>query len=333
MSDLSAERPGEMGWLGSEWDQRLYDQFASESPETYSRRPVREPVSVHALAEIENLQKEDGIDGGCSLQHIEKYVFGDFLDWKAQIIGSCVASGGMRVIAHRTMWESFVLGDPEEIFGTKLVGTDNVASFAPYNYRAGRKIGGLNGGDGSFCSAHIQGCQRYGILPCSTPGIQSDAFPEPQSSSTYRRYGNSNSFLDEFSEPARKFKLLETEKVRSASDAKTLICEHYKPMMICSMWAFKPSGTHPSWKLEDGSPVVIYQRDRGTSWAHNMSVVACVEVSGNWYIIIKNSWGQRAHRNGDWFAIPIELFDSWLRDAECMTIGDIELVDNVLPGD
>ena len=60
-----------------------------------------------------------------------------------------------------------------------------------------------------------------------------------------------------------------------------------------------------------------------------MSVVACVEIGGNWFIIIKNSWGN-AHRNGDWFAISLELFDTWLRDAECMTIGDMELTDNVI---
>lgn len=329
MQDQAQTNPGPQGWLGSEQDQRIFAEGAEREPELFTRRPAKQ-VDESALAAVVDLQAAEGIEFGFWLQIIERYVFGEPLNWLAQIIGSCVGSSFMRGATHRTLWESFVLGDPEEIWGTRLVGTNNVAPFAPYGYRAGRKIGGLNGGDGSFCSAQIRGAQQYGILPCSANGLVSDAFPEPQSASTYRRYGNSNQFLDQFAPAAARHKLLETEKVSNASDAKTLICEHFKPLQICSMWAFRPDHTSPTWRLSDGQSVVIYQRDRSSSWAHAMMVNGIVGVDGRWYAIVQNSWGMRAHRNGDWFAIPLELFDQWLRDAECLSIGDIELTDNVL---
>lgn len=329
--DLAMVRPGETGWLGSEGDRRLFDEGADQNPELFTRRPAKEADPV-ALAACRAIMAEDGVEDGIWFRAIEKYVFGDYLDWLRQIIGSCVGSSFMRGACKRTMWESFVLGDPEQIWGTKLIGTNNVAPFAPYGYRAGRKIAGINGGDGSFCSAQIRGAQQYGILPCSAPGIVSDAFPEPQSSRTYREMGNSNAFLDRFADAAGKHKLLETEKVLDIDTAKELICEHMKPLQICSMWAFRPSRDHPDWRLADGQPVSIYQRDRSTSWAHAMMIDGFIKHAGSWYVVVQNSWGMRAHRNGDFFIIPAAEFESWLRDAECMSIGDIELTDNVLLG-
>lgn len=338
MEDLATEKPGPMGWGVDEVTNRLdaevafTETFQAGDAQFYMRHPAKAVVNEPALKEIRELQAKDGIDDGIELGTIEKWVFGANLQWLAQIVGSCVGSSFMRIAATRMMWEAFVLGEPEEVFGTKLIGTNNVAPFAPYGYRAGRKLGGLNGGDGSFCSVQIRGAKEYGILPCSAEGLVSDAFPEPQSASTYRQMGNSNSFLEKFKPQAVKHRLMESEQVREAGTAKMLICEHFKPLQICSMWAFTPSYTHASWTLEDGSQVVIYKRDTRTSWAHAMSVMGCVQVAGNWFVKIKNSWGN-AHRNGDYFWITLELFDQWLRDAECMSVGDIEMTDNVLPGD
>lgn len=337
MEDMATDQPGPMGWgtdgvKQSEAEKAYQDSFASLDPQMYVGNPAREPIDSAAVEAIKALQEKDGIEGGLSLSHIEPFVFGEKLNWLKQLIGSCVGSSFMRIATLRMLFESFVLGDPEEIFGTKLVGTNNVAPFAPYGYRAGRKLGGLNSGDGSFCSVQIRGAKEYGILPCSAPGLVSDAYPEPQNTRTYREMGNSNSFLEKFKPQATNFRLMESEQVRSADQAKTLIIDHFKPLQICSMWAFTPDYTHSSWRMANGDPVVIYTRDRRTSWAHAMSIVAFVQVSGKWFVIVKNSWGN-AHRNGDWFAIPADLFDTWVRDAECMSIGDIEMTDNVLPGD
>jgi hypothetical protein len=331
MDDLATDKPGPMGWGIDEdrlkVEQRLFGELSESDPVLFSRNPIREPLNQPLLDKIKAEQAKDGIEGGLSLRHIEHVVFGGELRWLKQLIGSCVGSAGMRCTARRMLWESFVLGDAEEIFGTKLPTRDSFAPYAPYHYRAGRKIGGLNSGDGSFCSAQIKGMKEYGLLPCSTPGLVSDAFPEPQNTRTYREYGNSDAFLNNFAPVAKNFRLLESEKVRDAGTLKELITEHFKPVEICSMWAFTPDYTHPTWKLADGSPVVIYKRDRRTSWAHAMSLIGVVEHGGKWFAIVENSWGN-AHRNGTWFAIPLDLADTWLGDAEAMSIGDIEMKDN-----
>lgn len=333
MDDLATDKPGPMGWGVDDdrvdTEKRLFGEMSEADPVLFSRNPIREPISQGTLDKVKAEQAKDGIEGGISLRHIEPVVFGSLLAWLRQLIGSCVGSAAMRLTSRRMLWESFVLGDPEEIFGTTLPGKESFAPFAPYHYRAGRKIAGLNGGDGSFCSAQIRGLKQYGLLPCSTSGIESDAFPEPQDQRTYRAMGNSNAFLEKFAPVAMHFKLLESEKVGDAETLKVLVTEHFKPVEICSMWAFTPDYTHPTWTLDGGQKVVIYKRDRRTSWAHAMSLIAVVEVAGKWYAIVENSWGN-AHKNGTWFAIPLELADVWLRDAEALSIGDIEMTDNIL---
>jgi hypothetical protein len=280
---------------------------------------------------VKDLMAADGIVDGFSCRHVEKTVFGGFLAWLAQIIGSCVASGGARAWTRRTLIEAFLLNDPEEIFGTKIIGIDNVSHFVPYSYRAGRSFSNIRG-DGSYCSIHIRGFKEYGALPCSTPGIKSDAFPEPQSARLYRDYGSSNDVLNKFKDVAKKFTLLESGKVTSASQAKEILTVKKSPIMVCSNWAFEPDYTHPTWKLADGTPVVIYKRNRRTSWSHNMTDDAWVVIeNGEEFVIIDNSWGQRAHKNGSWFPIPVSLYDSWCKDSERMYIGDIDLKDNEVP--
>jgi len=316
--DNSVLNPGEMGWglrtqdatdkFNSE--KSHFERVALSDPDFILRRATRQEDPDMAQR-LKDLHGKNGIDGGFWCALIEEAVFGFRLQWLKQLIGSCVASGGMRAMTRRCLIESFLLGDPEEIFGTKLIGTNNVAPFAPYSYRAGRKYAGINGSsDGSYCSAHVKGARDYGILPCSSSGLVSDAFPEPQSTSLYRQWGADNTLLEKFASAGRIYKLLETELIKTVDDAKIVLVEQKKPMMICSMWAFRPREQHPTWRLSDGSAVWIYQRDTGTSWAHNMTVDGIIQVGGKWYVIVDNSWGMTAHKNGSWFVIPIEVFES-----------------------
>lgn len=331
--DLASEKPGPMGWGVKEWseekthaeEQRVFDELAEAVPMRVRRHAPKEP-NAELLAKVKQIQQANGIDGGFCFLYLAEAVFGHQLQWLAQLIGSCVPSGDMRTTAYRMLAEVFLLNDPEELPGIDITGEDSLAFFAPYNYRAGRKIGGLNGGDGSFCSAHIKGKMQYGHVPCSTSGLNADTLPEPQSTSSYRTWGNSNQLLEQFAPIGKKFPLIESEKLNLAGDAKTLLVEHYKPANICSSWGFAPSHKHPTWKLADGSAVWIYKRSG--SWAHNMSVIGCVEVNGDWMIVIENSWGMRAHKNGSWFAVPIELFHTWLRSADCQSVGEIDMTDN-----
>lgn len=322
-----------MGWGLPEWNERktrdkerrVWAELSQAAPEWVVRHAPKEPNN-ELLADVQRIQQANGIDSGFCFLYLAEALFERQLQWLPQIIGSCVASGDMRTTAYRMLVEVFLLNDPEQLPGIDITGEDSLAFFAPYNYRAGRKIGGLNGGDGSFCSAHIKGKMQYGHVPCSTPGLDVDTLPEPQSTGTYRRWGNSNELLEQFAATGRKFPLIESEKLRGAADAVELLREHYKPANICSSWGFAPDFQHRSWRLADGSPVWIYKRSG--SWAHNMSVIGSVSVGSEGFVIIENSWGMNAHKNGSWFAVPDQLFDSWLRSADCQSVGEIDMSDN-----
>jgi len=330
--------PGPQGWgeeFQSEQDKflqerRNLDLVQQRNPALFERREERTP-NVVTLEKIKKLQEEDGIVDGFFCRHIEKAVFGTYLDWLAQIIGSCVASGAIRIVTRRMLIEAFLLNDPEALFGTDLISPLNVSPFAPYSYRAGRKRAGLNRGDGSYCSVHIEGMLEDGILPCSAPGLVSDAYPEPQSANLYRKWGNSNSLLEQFKSIAQVYRLLESEKVNSIEQSKLLLGTHYKPQMVCSMWAFKPDYVHPEWRI-NGEPVWVYTRDRRNSWAHNMSIDAQVKIFTNEeFSIVDNSWGPRAHKNGSFFAIKADEYNTWASDSEQMSIGEIDMADNSSP--
>lgn len=245
---------------------------------------------------------------------------------------NCVASGGMRAMTRRTLIESFILNEPEEIFGTKLVGTNNVAPYAPYSYRAGRKKGGIDGMmDGSFCNAHIEGAMDYGILPCSAAGLVSDTFPEPQNTRLYKEWGANDSLLNKFSSVGRTYKLIESENITDINRLWSALEEDMKPMMICSDWAFKPAKQHPTWKFANGDPVWIYTRDTRNSWAHNMTIDSALVHGSEKFNGIDNSWGDSAHKNGSFFILEANEMERWIRDAEIMTIGDIDMTDNTKP--
>lgn len=337
--DKSQDKPGPMGW-GIETDhiteirdkeKRAFDQLAANKPKALMRRPAK-AFNNKTMELIKAEMAKDGIDGGFSCRYIEKVIFKRSLLWLAQTIGSCVQSGYMRIATRRSLLEVFLFGETEDVLGTELTGLNNIAHFAPYSYRAGRKKGGINGNmDGSFCSAHIEGVLDYGMIPCNTPGLESDSFPEPQSSRTYKQWGANDTLLNKFADVGRKMKLLESEKITNIDDHWSALVDHQKPQMICSDWAFKPSKQHPTWKLANGDPVWIYTRDRATSWAHNMSLDGALIHSGDKFTLVDNSWGMDAHKNGPYFVIEADETVRWIKDAEVATIGDIDLPDSGNP--
>lgn len=320
-----SELAGPQGWLGTvDGEHRAFGEMGDSMPEFVVRHDAKKVLNEQLLSDVERLQDESGINSGFSFLHLCEAIFGNQLPWKKQLIGSCVASGDMRTTSYRMLAEVFLLNDPEKLPGIDIEGTDAFAPFAPFSYRAGRKRGNLNSGDGSYCSVHIRGKMEDGILFCNS-GVQSDTYPEPQSTSLYRKWGNSNSLLEQWKPKASVTKQLETEEVKTFDDVKELLTVHHKPCNICSNWGFAPSHKHPTWKLSNGDPVWIYKRSG--SWAHNMSVVGCVEVNGDWYVIIENSWGS-THKNGKWFVVTESTMNSWLRSASCLSVGEIDMVDN-----
>lgn len=326
--------PGLMGWGVANQslpeirssEAKAFDALVASVPERCYEKPARDYSESPIYKKAIELMKADGIEDGFSFRYLEKALFGQELTWLAQTIGSCVASGWMRAHFARCMAEITLIGQPEEFFGTDKPdqnSANSLCAFAPFNYGIGRQIGGIdNGGDGSFCSAHVQGALQFGSIPCWTPGLTqyTSQFPEPiQSEGTYRKWGDSSyrSVRDKFKPVAADFKQTETVKVTSAAQSMDQILKHLKPQMVCSGWGFAPksqiTGTN------------FWSYTRSGSWAHNMSRYGYVKIRGNWYCEVKNSWGMNAHKNGDFFYVPAEHDEQWIRDAEIQTIGELIL--------
>lgn len=229
-------------------------------------------------------------------------VFGKSMSWFAQIIGSCVGSGWMRCSGTRITWEVAVGGDPEEPIGTTRLGVTSLMPFAPFSYGMGRKLVGMRRGDGSYCATQVNADQTVGLLPCSTPalkqivGDRETDYPEPQNARLYRDFG-SWQHLDDL-KPYAGYRLLESVEVSTADQAVRSIVEEYKPQMICSNWAFKPSRK---------------------------------AKSGDRLIWVENQWGDKAHRDGAGFYVAEEEHDDWLKQASSQTIGDRDLPESKLP--
>jgi hypothetical protein len=325
-----------MGW-GMPWqsftdrlddEARAREQIQKLAPAALMRHAAKEVLDTAVLAKTRELMAKDGMEDGFSFLHLHEAIFGKLPDWKPQLIGSCVASGDKETTSARMLAEVFLFQQAESLPGGFTSTTDNASFFAPFNYRAGRKLAGINGsGDGSLCLPHIRGKMQYGHLPCDAAGLASDDFPEPQNQSTYRQWGASDRFLNDFAAAAGKYKLLESEKVRMPDEMWTLTVEHFKPANICSMWAFKRGPQHPTWKTRDGKPVHIWVRDTRQEWAHNMSRMGYIKLGGQRYGIVKNTWGP-FHDGRSWFVIDEQTDESWLRQAECQTVGDIDMKDN-----
>lgn len=338
IDDYSTSHPGKMGWgteLFNDTQRMVHEKMAQTTLESVCgelliRQDAKPVVNTTLNDQVNILMGNDGIEDGFSFLHLEKAVYGDVIDWVAQIIGSCVASGGFYADVARLTVECFLLQDPEQLFGNTFIGPNSLAPFAPWNYRWGRHYGNLNGNmDGSFCAEHIRGKLEKGYLLCSdiAEGYPDNWLPEPQDASTYRRWGANNQLVDKYASLAR-FKLLESESVHTGNDLMDLVVVHKKPMQICSNYGFAPTERINGFEWE-GQPVYLYRR-KG-NWAHNMTIYGCVKVNGNWYVIVRNSWGKNAHRNGCFFVVSMEDANRWLRDAECMTIGNIDAADNPNP--
>lgn len=292
-----------------------------DMPVAWAQRQ-RDPINDKLLERIEALHQEEELsytEGSVDLRLVSKLLFGELYKWLAQIIGSCVESGGNRAWTFDQLWQILIGIDPEEPLGKMRLGVDTVSHYGPFSYGDGRKRGGMRGGDGSYCSVQVESYQKTGVLDCNTPalhaitGTDTKDFPEPQDARLYREFGDWKHLED-----LRKYadnRLLEAVEVTDAQQSVQLLRE-FKPHMICSNWGFAPSG-------EKIGPWHIYKRSG--SWAHNMTIIGVIVINGKLYIIVLNSWGPEAHRNGEIFIIPIELYAQWLRSASCIALGDIDL--------
>lgn len=332
-TDVSTSSPGKMGWgFDSQTleekqygEKKALEQLVAANPAMMYERAAKDFTSSPIYKKAIELQEADGIEDGFSFRYLEQAVFEIALVWLAQTIGSCVASGAMRAVFKRTLAQIMLEGDAYEFFGTDKPdqnSANSICSFAPYNYGDGRQIGNFDtGGDGSFCRVHIQSLMK-GILPCWATNLSqyTNQYPEPLSSEdTYRKWGDKQyrSVRQNFLSTASDFKLTESIVVNSVDVSKTQLITHLKPQMICSGWGFAPQSQIPGTKF--------WTYKRSGTWQHNMTRQGYLKIKGNWYLDNENSWGMQAHKNGDYFLVPAEVDDQWVRDAEIQTIGELIL--------
>jgi len=275
-------------------------------------------VDDYLLNHCKKLLADEGIEDGLDLTIVERAVGIVLDDLPAQQIGSCVASSHIALVGLRSLIEIVILGSSEDTLGRKVKGaTDALCPFGCFSYRAGRRIAGINGnGDGSMCGPQIEGSMQWGTLPCDTPGLQSDYYPEPQSASLYRQWGAGNGLMDRYINAAAPTKQLKTVRCDDADTAKDQILNYWAPLQICSGWGFGSTGK----QLPNGD--ILYRRSG--SWSHSMQVVGFFKLSdGNWYVKIRNQWG-KAHNGKAYFVVTAEEFSRWIRDSNTLSIAELE---------
>ena len=339
--DRASLQPGPMGWgVGVAkplaQDLSMLEANQEASPAFYTGRPGQPYQEAYVKRVFESLAEfYPGLSAGFTQWALGRY--GSALDLNmqrlpAQVIGSCVASGGGRVFGYRTLTQILIYGKFELLMGRDLTGDNSVASYMPYNYGWGRKIAGLRGGDGSFCAPHIESFRLHGALDCNTAGLTGRK-PEPSSASEYRSWGNWN-HIEDYEEEGKKIRLMESERIEDAERLWEVVVEQHKPCMICSSWGFQPLRFLPQFNL--------WEYRHSGSWAHNMSISGGLDFNGDRFIDVGNTWGYNAHKPvpglsdpgedyGPNFYTSLDTADAWLKQAVCMTIGDIDLLDSEDP--
>lgn len=284
----------------------------------------RDSINQSIIDDVKQQVKAAGWDDGFSMRFLFKAVTKISPDWLRQLIGSCVASGDQRTTVYRMCAEVFVLNDREELPGVKLAGTNCLSFFTPFNYRAGRREAGIDGfSDGSLCMPHIRGKMKFGHLPCDTPGLQSDRFPEPKSERLYKEWGANNALMNQYVDVAGKYKLLDSPEVNTVQESHRLIDE-LVPQNICSSQGFRSAGKRLG-NDQDGKP--IYQWRLGGTWHHNMSRVGWFVLNGVRYTEIENSW-EGYHDGNNAFCVEAGDDDRWMSRAEVQGVGNMDMTDN-----
>lgn len=280
---------------------------------------------------IEKLLREQmPYDDGWDFDFVDKLLWKLVPYVNQNPIGSCVGAGAASAVASKSASEILVEGDSENPYGMEINSEGKNTSLpqcaipcVDYHYGAGKMKPWWNGeqfngsrslGDGSYCSAQIWALKTCGVLPCNE--VKDSGLVFPQTGSIRRHAGNGNDFLNKHLEIGQKHLMKDSTRVNSADDLKEVITILKQPCMICSGWGFGPA------EQVDGLGWVYR---RSGSWPHNMSIVACVLWKGTWYVKVRNQWGRGAHKDGWHFWITLDLFASWVRGAECQSIGELDL--------
>lgn len=289
------------GWTDGKIDLKDALRIEREGEETILREMPSSAVFTDSIALLpemaakwEAYQKSKGrFPGSFDWTLLDEFVTGAALLWLPQIIGSCVVSNSIRGWALRNMYQVVMLGLSQEYLGRNEFGSVNYSPYGPFSYGLARMGTGIRG-DGLFCEAMVKAYLR-GVLSCSNPKLleilkklgvdRTKDFPEPQSESVYRSFGN-GSYINELL-PYMDYSLQECPYIKTEEQLDKALRD-CKPVFHCSGLAIKKIGEH-----KDG--FAIHGRDPNDSWAHNMCYHGYMIASdgAKFYRMSNESWGEK----------------------------------------
>lgn len=303
------ERYADCGWLGHQLEKVAKNQIYNAGI-MIDFRQWSDANDNQTLKEQFNFP----FDEGFGFWPITERVYGGQVDSENQSVGNCVPYGACLANVDRIAVELLLFGESERPF----------IPFVPFSYGAGRVyVGNVNwSSHGSLGSWQIAADMRYGMLPTDTPNLpirfEGDIQGSANTNSTWMK---SKGVLDSWQPFAKALTVGEGSNVESFDQLKIAVCDKKQPATIASDWGFVSKG------LDSKYGIVVH--GAGGSWAHQMHIRGVFSIKGQWFVNVGNQWGYKYHpligegyaKGG--FVIPAELFDRWVKDAECFVRGSI----------
>jgi hypothetical protein len=238
----------------------------------------------------------------CLWEHTKKRT-GMYLPNIPQELGDCVGASTEMAIEY--------LQDVETVDFRDL--DTNRPIYRPWLYGAGRVYAGKNRirGDGSLLTWQLEAITKIGVLSEDEPGLPA------YTTSTGREWGSSKAVLDKWRDKAAGQIIEDHVIIKNFHEAAVAINIYKRPLLIASDQGFRMElkvdrGANKSWFVPSGT------------WMHQMHGPGC-DYTTHPSIYIGNQWGVNAHPGqldgpdgGGW--IPAEVFDRWLRKADCLCI-------------
>lgn len=317
---MSAKRY--FGWVGTVGtEDKARDKYSALSSNYCEIEDViKFPPDKKSLKIIKDILQLRGIDSGYDFTVVEELVYGKDLEPGPQNIGNCVGYSHCMCLASKIAHEIFVEKQPEEPLESQYF-----IPFIPYSYGAGRIYIGnnkLGRSDGSNCSWQIEASMNHGFLPCDADRLDGYDQKPQGTSGTGRLFGSNKSVLDTFHDQAIKFDLVDSTRVTTVDEVKTILTEVYSPIQICSNWGFK------AFSYDNERKIWIYKQSG--SWSHSMQLIGWLEIKGESFIHVRNQWGRSAHKDCTpviplgGFLIGVDTLSQWLPNAYAATIGEIK---------
>jgi hypothetical protein len=141
------------------------------------------------------------------------------------------------------------------------------------------------------------------------------------SADTNHDWMRNQSILDKWKQHAISLTIGEGTEIASFEELKLAVCVKKQPVTIASDWGFASIG-------KDAKYGIVLHKQSG-SWAHQMHIRAVFNIKGQWFVYVGNQWGEKQHplvAEGfvlGGFVITAELFDVWVKEAECFARGSI----------